>query len=150
MAGIPAPRKEVMTRIWTLTVPLLPKMPAAEECAYPQDAMPSVSAVEWVGGVGMAEARDSPCGGWRVYQRFFRPRPGTEATFRVNRIATDLVRSAGGDLAPVFEQAVIVGIGPEGRPAHVPSELVAQARRLWERHASRLPQPLLGLQATGS
>jgi hypothetical protein len=126
-----------MSGIWTLTIPLLPKMPAAEECGCPREILPEGFEVEWVGGVGLAEARDAPCGGWRVYQRFFRPRPGTEPTFRVNRIATDLLRLADSTLAPVYERVVIVGLGPGGRLAHVPHELVTHARQLWERYATR-------------
>lgn len=124
-----------MSRIWTLTVPLLPSMPAAEECGCPREILPQVAEVEWVGGVGLAEARDAPCGGWRIYQRFFRPRPGTESTFRVNQVATELLRGSAGQVAPVYEQAVIIGLGPGGRLANVPHDLVAQARQLWERYA---------------
>jgi hypothetical protein len=126
-----------MSRIWTLTVPLLPRMPAAEECGCPREILPEAPEVEWVGGVGLAEARDAPCGGWRIYQRFFRPRPGTEPTYRVNRIATELLRTSDGLIAPVYEQAVIVGLGPGGRLANVPHGLVMQARQLWERYAAR-------------
>jgi hypothetical protein len=126
-----------MSGIWTLTVPLLPEMPAAEECGCPREILPEGFQIEWVGGVGLAEARDAPCGSWRVYQRFFRPKPGTEPTFRVNRIATDLLRLADSTIAPVYERVVIVGLGPGGRLAHVPQDLVTHARQIWERYASR-------------